>query len=126
MDGCCLTCGQFDDLEAHHVAGRHNHQLIVAVCVDCHRILSRWQLAAGMELEHGAAGDLDRTGPSWSVPRTCCSCSASGTGSAAGSAPSCRSTPPAPSHGCSTAAGRRTGPAGGCPIPRFRPPKPHR
>ncbi len=62
MDGCCLTCGQFDDLEAHHVAGRHNHALIVAVCVDCHRILSRWQLAAGMELEAGAArSDLDRT-----------------------------------------------------------------
>ncbi len=62
MDGCCLTCGQFDDLEAHHVAGRHNHELIVAVCVDCHRILSRWQLAAGMELEDGAArSEPDRT-----------------------------------------------------------------
>ena len=62
MNGCCLTCGQFDGLEGHHVAGRHNHELVVAVCVDCHRILSRWQLAAGMELQKEAArSELDGT-----------------------------------------------------------------
>lgn len=52
MDGICLTCGTFADLEAHHVAGRHNNmQLTVLVCVDCHRILTRWQYAAGIDLE---------------------------------------------------------------------------
>jgi len=61
MVGACLTCGARADLEAHHVAGRHNHAtLTVAVCVDCHHILSTWQQAAGTELHHDApTGDLD-------------------------------------------------------------------
>ncbi len=62
MDGLCLTCGVWADLEAHHVAGRHNSPLVVPVCVDCHRILTRWQYAAGIELEHDAPRtDIDRT-----------------------------------------------------------------
>ncbi len=53
MTGTCLTCGLLTtDLEAHHVAGRHNHgTLTVTVCPDCHRILSIWQRASGVELE---------------------------------------------------------------------------
>jgi len=55
VTGVCLTCGLRTDLEAHHVAGRHNHAtLTVAVCVDCHRILTRWQYASGTELAEGA------------------------------------------------------------------------
>ena len=63
MDGVCLTCGLFTNLEAHHVAGRHNNAtLTVAVCSDCHRILTHWQLAAGIELHHDAeVSDLDAT-----------------------------------------------------------------
>ncbi len=62
MDGLCLTCGVSADLEAHHVAGRQNSPLVVPVCVDCHRILSNWQLSAGIELAHDAPRtDLDRT-----------------------------------------------------------------
>src|SRR5215217_776537 len=63
MEGVCLTCGLYTDLEAHHVAGRHNHAtLTVPVCVDCHRMLSHWQLAAGIELHHDAdVSDLDAT-----------------------------------------------------------------
>ncbi|MDP9359041.1 MAG: hypothetical protein M3R02_27925, partial [Chloroflexota bacterium] len=52
MDGICLTCGTFADLEAQHVAGRHNHHsLTVLVCRPCHEILTRWQYAAGIDLE---------------------------------------------------------------------------
>lgn len=59
----CLTCGLIGDLEAHHVAGRHNHAtLTVAVCLDCHSILSTWQRSAGIELDAAAHhGDLDAT-----------------------------------------------------------------
>jgi hypothetical protein len=35
----------------HLVAGRHNiAELVVAVCGDCHRVLTNWQYAAGIEL----------------------------------------------------------------------------
>ncbi len=52
MDGVCLTCGTFAALEAQHVAGRHNHHsLTVLVCRPCHEILTRWQYAAGIDLE---------------------------------------------------------------------------
>ncbi len=63
MLGTCLTCGQFGELHAHHVAGRHNHAtLTVPVCLDCHRILTGWQLAAGIELREDAArSELDAT-----------------------------------------------------------------
>ncbi len=62
MNGCCLTCGLFADLEAHHIAGRGNSDLVVPVCVECHRILSNWQLSAGIELEHDAPRtEADRT-----------------------------------------------------------------
>src|SRR5215213_3825996 len=63
MEGVCLTCGLYTNLEAHHVAGRHNHAtLTVPVCTDCHRILTHWQLAAGVELHHDADdSDLDAT-----------------------------------------------------------------
>ncbi len=57
MQGICLTCGTvaeleaFLELEAHHVAGRHNHRgLTVLVCRPCHEILTRWQRAAGIDL----------------------------------------------------------------------------
>ncbi len=52
MDGVCLTCGTFAPLEAQHVAGRHNHHsLTVLVCRPCHESLTRWQYAAGIDLE---------------------------------------------------------------------------
>jgi hypothetical protein len=64
MIGICLTCGHVDDLEAHHVAGRRNQAtLTVPVCTDCHRILSAWQLSAGIELGENAGryqGDATR------------------------------------------------------------------
>jgi hypothetical protein len=62
MDGLCLTCGLWDDLEAHHIAGRGNATIVVPVCVPCHTILSNWQRAAGIELEHDAPRtETDRT-----------------------------------------------------------------
>lgn len=63
MSDVCLTCGLIGDLEAHHVAGRHNHAtLTVAVCLDCHSILSTWQRSAGIELDAAAHhGELDAT-----------------------------------------------------------------
>lgn len=58
MFATCLTCGTYADAEAHHVAGRHNHAtLTVLVCIDCHRTLSNWQLASGIQLRE----DADRT-----------------------------------------------------------------
>jgi len=52
MLGTCLTCGFTTDLQAHHVAGRHDHHtLTVPVCLDCHGLLSTWQRASGVELE---------------------------------------------------------------------------
>src|SRR5450756_1676217 len=63
MTDWCLTCGQFAELEAHHVAGRHNHRaLTVALCPECHRVLSAWQLASGVELAAAAERtELDAT-----------------------------------------------------------------
>jgi len=62
MDGPCLTCGVWADLEAHHVAGRNNSPLVVPVCVPCHDVLSNWQRAAGIELERAAPRtEPDRT-----------------------------------------------------------------
>lgn len=56
FSGICLTCGHHsDDLEGHHVAGQFNIVwMIVAVCVDCHRILSAWQRSYGIELDAAA------------------------------------------------------------------------
>jgi hypothetical protein len=60
MARVCLTCGRSDNIEAHHVAGRRNHPVTVDVCVDCHRILSIWQRAAGIELHESVDGaELD-------------------------------------------------------------------
>jgi len=61
MNGLCLTCGVYADLEAHHVAGRHNNmQLTVLVCLECHRTLTRWQYAAGIDLkERSPRTELD-------------------------------------------------------------------
>lgn len=57
MEGVCLTCGDRTSIEAHHVAGERNHQSLTApVCVTCHRVLSHWQLAAGIELHRVAVG----------------------------------------------------------------------
>jgi hypothetical protein len=56
MAGVCLTCCLKGEVEAHHVAGRRNHSLTVPVCRDCHRILTNWQLAAGIELRGSVAG----------------------------------------------------------------------
>jgi hypothetical protein len=58
MAGVCLTCGRRAD-QAHHVAGRRNHPLTTNVCVDCHRILSIWQRAAGIELRDVEITDMD-------------------------------------------------------------------
>lgn len=55
MIATCLTCGVFDHVEAHHVAGRHNHAaLVVPVCRPCHLILTNWQYASGIELHEDA------------------------------------------------------------------------
>jgi hypothetical protein len=56
----CLTCGRIADIEAHHVAGRRNHDVTAWVCVDCHRILSVWQRAAGIELRDVETSETDR------------------------------------------------------------------
>jgi hypothetical protein len=60
MAGVCLTCGRIADIEAHHVAGRRNHDVTSWVCVDCHRILSVWQRAAGIELRDVETSETDR------------------------------------------------------------------
>jgi hypothetical protein len=56
MTRICLTCGHNGELEAHHVAGRRNHPFTVDVCVDCHRLLSDKQRAAGIELRAAVEG----------------------------------------------------------------------
>jgi hypothetical protein len=62
MARICLNCGPHADIEAHHVGGRRNHPLTVDVCVDCHRILSIRQRAAGIELRDAVEGtELDAT-----------------------------------------------------------------
>ena len=60
MAGVCLTCGRIADIEAHHVAGRRNHDVTTGVCVECHRILSVWQRAAGIELRDVETSETDR------------------------------------------------------------------
>lgn len=57
MLGICITCSwTSDNIEQHHVAGRHNYPtLTVPVCLDCHQILTRWQQAHGIELAADAA-----------------------------------------------------------------------
>jgi hypothetical protein len=62
MARICLNCGPRTDIEAHHIGGQRNHPLTVDVCVDCHRILSIWQRAAGIELRDAVEGtELDAT-----------------------------------------------------------------
>lgn len=39
----CVVCGSLAPTEGHHVAGRHNADLIVPVCPVCHRRLSERQ-----------------------------------------------------------------------------------
>lgn len=54
----CVTCGRHGAQEAHHVAGRANNAVTVAVCVHCHRrYLTPWQRASGIPLG-GAASEL--------------------------------------------------------------------
>ena len=62
MTGVCLTCGVVTDVEAHHVGGRRNWPgLVVPVCPDCHRVLTSWALAAGIELsEASERAEVDR------------------------------------------------------------------
>lgn len=55
METLCITCGNWSRVELHHVAGERNQKsLTVPVCIPCHRILSTWQLAAGIELVRSA------------------------------------------------------------------------
>ena len=62
MARICLNCGPSTDIDAHHIAGRRNHPLTVDVCVGCHRILSIWQRAAGIELRDAVEGtEMDAT-----------------------------------------------------------------
>ena len=45
-DGCCLICGYNENpliLEKHHIAGKHNSDLTITVCPNCHRELSKKQ-----------------------------------------------------------------------------------
>jgi hypothetical protein len=39
----CIVCPASGPLEKHHVAGEHNSDLVVSVCVPCHRRLSERQ-----------------------------------------------------------------------------------
>jgi len=44
--GCCLICGYNDDpliIEEHHFAGKHNSNITIPVCPNCHRVLSNKQ-----------------------------------------------------------------------------------
>lgn len=44
--GCCVICGYNDDprvIEKHHIAGKHNSDLTVSVCPNCHKKLSMKQ-----------------------------------------------------------------------------------
>lgn len=38
--------------ESHHVAGRVHCDDTISLCVDCHRTITRWQHAAGIDLRH--------------------------------------------------------------------------
>ncbi len=45
--GMCVLCGYDADptiLEIHHIAGKHNSDIGIPVCPNCHRILSRNQM----------------------------------------------------------------------------------
>jgi hypothetical protein len=45
-DGCCVICFYNDNpliLEKHHIAGKNNSVLVLTVCPNCHRILSKKQ-----------------------------------------------------------------------------------
>lgn len=39
----CVVCPASGPIEQHHVAGEHNSDLVVSVCVPCHRRLSERQ-----------------------------------------------------------------------------------
>lgn len=44
--GCCLICGYIDNpviIEEHHFAGKHNSNITIPVCPNCHRELSNKQ-----------------------------------------------------------------------------------
>lgn len=41
-DGC-VVCGSLGETELHHVAGKHNSDLVVPVCLRCHGKLTRRQ-----------------------------------------------------------------------------------
>jgi len=49
----CVVCGSAGPIERHHVAGKHNSDLIVPVCVRCHDKLTRRQ---------------ERWDPRWDLP----------------------------------------------------------
>lgn len=57
----CLTCGRRPErIECHHVAGwRNDPDLIVPLCTACHKIITAWQYAAGIELGEVADGERD-------------------------------------------------------------------
>lgn len=58
--GTCLTCGRVGDLEQHHVAGwRNDPDLMVVLCVPCHRLVTAMQHAAGINLVSGPRMEVD-------------------------------------------------------------------
>ena len=56
----CLICCATGPVEGHHVAGRRNApDLVVDLCVECHRIVTAWQHAAGIRLKSGPRAQVD-------------------------------------------------------------------
>lgn len=56
----CLTCGRLGPIEGHHVAGwRNDPDLIVNLCTPCHKVVTSWQYAAGINLTDGERTEVD-------------------------------------------------------------------
>lgn len=43
------------DREGHHIAGRVYGDEIIDLCVPCHKLVTRWQRAAGIDLRKNAS-----------------------------------------------------------------------
>jgi hypothetical protein len=56
--GHCEVCGRVAPIEHHHVAGRRHAPDIIAVCLNCHGILSHWQRHWSPNWQHGPQSDL--------------------------------------------------------------------
>lgn len=58
--GTCLTCARTGEVEGHHVAGwRNDPDLLVDLCTPCHKVITSWQYASGINLTAGPRSDVD-------------------------------------------------------------------